>query len=54
MGLRRVRLDTNQTLTAAIGLSDRSGHVSIDGYNENPDVHHRFENTLDAGAVATR
>jgi DNA-binding MarR family transcriptional regulator/N-acetylglutamate synthase-like GNAT family acetyltransferase len=36
LGYRRVVLDTNDALTEAITMYERSGYVSIDRYNDNP------------------
>ncbi len=42
-----VRLDTNETLTEAIGLYERSGYRPIDRYNDNPHATHFFEKPLE-------
>lgn len=46
LGLRRIRLDTNQTLTEARALYLRNGYREIAAYNDNPYADHWFEKTL--------
>jgi ribosomal protein S18 acetylase RimI-like enzyme len=46
MGHHTVRLDTNRTLTPAIGLYEGLGYHAIDRYNDNPYAHHWFEKRL--------
>ena len=41
-----VRLDTNEALTEAIGLYERTGYRPIDRYNDNPHATHFFERSL--------
>jgi ribosomal protein S18 acetylase RimI-like enzyme len=43
MGHRRVRLDTNGTLTEAIAMYERAGYRSIGRYNDNPYAQAFFE-----------
>ncbi|GAB4085861.1 helix-turn-helix domain-containing GNAT family N-acetyltransferase [Myceligenerans cantabricum] len=45
-GHRLVRLDTNEHLTTAIAMYDRSGYRRVDRYNDNPDATHFFEKPL--------
>ena len=46
MGLGTLRLDTNDGLTAAMGLYTSHGYAEIDDYNGNPDATHFFEKRL--------
>ncbi|SDS76138.1 GNAT family N-acetyltransferase [Microlunatus soli] len=46
LGHHRVRLDTNDTLTEAIGLYRRAGYHEIDRYNDNPYARLWFEKEL--------
>jgi GNAT superfamily N-acetyltransferase len=46
LGHRRVRLDTNDTLDAAIGLYRRAGYRQIQRYNDNPYARLWFEKEL--------
>jgi ribosomal protein S18 acetylase RimI-like enzyme len=46
LGYDRVVLDTNETLTEAIGLYRRHGYASIERYNDNPYAHHWFGKDL--------
>ena len=46
LGNSVVRLDTNDTLTEAIGLYERTGYRPIDRYNDNPHATHFFEKPL--------
>jgi GNAT superfamily N-acetyltransferase len=46
LGIHTLRLDTNEALTEARALYERSGWVQIPRYNENPYAHWFFEKTL--------
>jgi DNA-binding MarR family transcriptional regulator/GNAT superfamily N-acetyltransferase len=46
LGRRRVRLDTNGTLTEAIGMYGRAGYRPIERYNDNPYAQAWFEKEL--------
>jgi DNA-binding MarR family transcriptional regulator/GNAT superfamily N-acetyltransferase len=46
MGCRRVRLDTNRSLTEARALYARNGYREIPAYNDNPYADHWFEKRL--------
>jgi DNA-binding MarR family transcriptional regulator/GNAT superfamily N-acetyltransferase len=46
LGHGRVVLDTNETLTEAIGLYRRHGYDPIERYNDNPYAHHWFGRDL--------
>lgn len=46
IGCRRVRLDTNRTLTEAKAMYLKRGYREIDRYNDNPYAHHWFEKRL--------
>ena len=46
MGLDTLRLDTHESLTAAIGLYISRGYRAIPAYNDNPDATHFFEKRL--------
>jgi GNAT superfamily N-acetyltransferase/DNA-binding HxlR family transcriptional regulator len=46
LGVHTLRLDTNEALTEARTLYERSGWVEIPRYNENPYAHWFFEKTL--------
>ncbi|MGR2752846.1 bifunctional helix-turn-helix transcriptional regulator/GNAT family N-acetyltransferase [Agromyces arachidis] len=48
LGAPSVRLDTNRTLTEAIGLYRANGYVEIDDYNGEPYADFWFEKRLDA------
>ena len=50
LGHRVVRLDTNDTLTEAIGMYRRSGYREIPAYNDNPYARLWFEKSLDGAA----
>ena len=41
-----VRLETNQTLTEAIGLYRSAGYREVDAFNDEPYAHHWFEKAL--------
>jgi ribosomal protein S18 acetylase RimI-like enzyme len=45
-GYARVRLDTNENLTPAIRLYERSGYVGIARFNDTPDATHFYEKRL--------
>jgi DNA-binding MarR family transcriptional regulator/GNAT superfamily N-acetyltransferase len=45
-GVRSIRLETNQTLSEAIGLYRRSGYVEVDAFSTEPYAHHWFEKKL--------
>jgi GNAT superfamily N-acetyltransferase len=45
-GFVRVVLDTNETLTEAVSLYERSGFVRTDAFNSNPWATHYFEKRL--------
>ncbi len=45
-GYARVCLDTNETLTSAIGLYERSGYRRVERFNDNPDATHFFAKRL--------
>jgi ribosomal protein S18 acetylase RimI-like enzyme len=45
-GLRALRLDTNETLTEALGLYRSCGYREIARFNDNPYAHHWFEKLL--------
>ena len=47
-GVRVVRLETNKTLTEAIGLYRSAGYREIGAFNDEPYAHHWFEKNLDA------
>jgi ribosomal protein S18 acetylase RimI-like enzyme len=47
-GARRLRLDTNRTLTEAIALYRSSGFVEVAPFNEEPYAHHWFEKGISA------
>ena len=49
-GYRAIRLDTNGSLTEAIGLYTRAGYHRIPRYNDNPYADLWFEKRLDGGA----
>ena len=46
LGTATLRLDTNETLTAAIALYDSAGYRRIERYNDNPDATHFMEKSL--------
>jgi ribosomal protein S18 acetylase RimI-like enzyme len=43
---RVVRLETNRTLTEAIGLYGSAGYHEVSAFNDEPYAHHWFEKTL--------
>ena len=45
-GARTVRLETNRSLTEAIGLYRASGYREIPAFNDEPYAHHWFEKDL--------
>ncbi|MEU8077955.1 helix-turn-helix domain-containing GNAT family N-acetyltransferase [Catellatospora citrea] len=53
-GADTVRLDTNRTLTEAIGLYRATGYHEIPAYNDNPYAHHWFAKALDPAAAPPR
>jgi hypothetical protein len=46
-GARVARLETNRTLTEALGLCRASGYREVTAFNDEPYAHHWFEKTLD-------
>jgi len=46
-GARTARLETNRTLTEAIGLYRASGYREVAAFNDEPYAQHWFEKTLD-------
>ncbi len=46
-GVRVIRLETNETLTEAIGLYRSAGYREVDAFNDEPYAHHWFEKQLD-------
>jgi HAD superfamily hydrolase (TIGR01450 family) len=46
-GVRKVRLETNRTLTEAIRLYRSAGYEEVEPFNEEPYAHHWFEKRLD-------
>jgi DNA-binding MarR family transcriptional regulator/GNAT superfamily N-acetyltransferase len=46
LGRSRVVLDTNESLSEAISMYQRSGYQSIERYNSNPYAHHWFTKTV--------
>jgi len=46
-GAHTVRLETNRTLTEAIGLYRASGYREVAAFNDEPYAQHWFEKTLD-------
>jgi DNA-binding MarR family transcriptional regulator/GNAT superfamily N-acetyltransferase len=51
-GAHAVRLETNHTLTEAIGLYRASGYQEVAAFNDEPYAHHWFEKTLDSMPAA--
>ena len=49
-GARIVRLETNRSLTEAIGMYRTSGYREVAAFNAEPYAHHWFEKELDASA----
>jgi len=45
-GIDRVRLETNRSLTEAIGLYRSAGYREVDAFNDEPFAHHWFEKAL--------
>jgi DNA-binding MarR family transcriptional regulator len=45
-GARRVRLETNRSLTEAIALYQSAGYVEVGPFNDEPYAHHWFEKGL--------
>jgi DNA-binding MarR family transcriptional regulator/GNAT superfamily N-acetyltransferase len=50
-GARSIRLETNRSLTEAIGLYRASGYVEIPAFNDEPYAHHWFEKELTQGSM---
>jgi DNA-binding MarR family transcriptional regulator/GNAT superfamily N-acetyltransferase len=48
-GVRVLRLETNRSLTEAIGLYRSAGYREVDPFNREPYAHHWFEKILTAG-----
>ena len=48
-GSRRVRLETNRSLTEAITMYRGAGYVEVDAFNAEPYAHHWFEKRLSPG-----
>jgi DNA-binding MarR family transcriptional regulator/ribosomal protein S18 acetylase RimI-like enzyme len=46
-GTRTLRLETNGTLTEAIGLYRAAGYREVGAFNDEPYAHHWFEKTID-------
>jgi DNA-binding MarR family transcriptional regulator/GNAT superfamily N-acetyltransferase len=46
-GARTLRLETNRSLTEAIGLYRSAGYRQVDAFNDETYAHHWFEKTLD-------
>jgi DNA-binding MarR family transcriptional regulator/GNAT superfamily N-acetyltransferase len=46
-GARTLRLETNESLTEAIGLYRSAGYVEVERFNDEPYAHHWFEKHLD-------
>jgi GNAT superfamily N-acetyltransferase len=46
LGMTRLRLDTNRSLTAAIAMYHRLGWTEIPAFNTEPYAHHWFEKRL--------
>ena len=45
-GVRVLRLETNRSLTEAIGLYHGAGYRVVDPFNDEPYAHHWFEKAL--------
>ncbi len=45
-GARRVRLETNRSLTEAVALYRSAGYVEVPAFNDEPYAHHWFEKRL--------
>jgi ribosomal protein S18 acetylase RimI-like enzyme len=45
-GARTLRLETNESLTEAIGLYRAAGYVEVEPFNDEPYAHHWFEKRL--------
>jgi DNA-binding MarR family transcriptional regulator len=52
-GARTVRLETNRTLTEAIGLYRSAGYVEVPAFNDEAYAHHWFEKQLIDGSRPT-
>jgi DNA-binding MarR family transcriptional regulator/GNAT superfamily N-acetyltransferase len=48
-GSRRVRLETNRSLTEAIAMYRTAGYLEVDAFNDEPYAHHWFEKHLTGG-----
>jgi DNA-binding MarR family transcriptional regulator/ribosomal protein S18 acetylase RimI-like enzyme len=53
-GVRTLRLETNESLTEAIGLYRSAGYVEVERFNDEPYAHHWFEKHLDLEPTAPR
>jgi ribosomal protein S18 acetylase RimI-like enzyme len=47
LGYRKVRLETEKSLTEAQHLYRSSGYLEVPRFNDEPYAHHWFEKTLD-------
>ena len=47
-GASAIRLETNETLTEAIGLYRAAGYHEVEAFNDEPYAHHWFEKPLEA------
>jgi DNA-binding MarR family transcriptional regulator/predicted GNAT family N-acyltransferase len=47
-GARKMRLDTNRSLTEAIAMYRSGGYAEVPAFNDEPFAHHWFEKTLPA------
>jgi ribosomal protein S18 acetylase RimI-like enzyme len=47
LGYRKVRLETEKSLTEAQQLYRSSGYLEVPRFNDEPYAHHWFEKTLD-------
>ncbi|WP_370188576.1 GNAT family N-acetyltransferase [Aeromicrobium sp.] len=54
LGYRRVRLDTNDQLVAALTLYRSAGYAEIERYNDNPHARHWFEKAFGTADDADR
>jgi DNA-binding MarR family transcriptional regulator len=53
-GSRRVRLETNRSLTEAVAMYRGAGYVEVAAYNDEPYAHHWFEKRLSPAAARAR
>jgi len=53
MGAKRIRLETNRTLSEAIRLYRHAGYIEVEAFSDEPYAHHWFEKKL-AGAARRR